>query len=127
MFEGLPSQMRHDALLAESERMDVFLVSGFPFYQAELEVGPTSPIVKTLANPENLGEFSGEKRCGGFHPDYTICWESPYGPFQALLCFGCHEVLFAGGGLPLRYDMAPWTVHCLKEELAKLLVKRTNA
>lgn len=125
VFEGLPSQRRHDALLAEAERADVFLVSGFPFYQAELEAKPASPIVRTLANPENLGEFSGEKRCGGFHPDFTICWESPYGPFQALLCFGCQEVLFAGGGNHLRYDLAPWSVHCLKEELTKLLPKRS--
>ena len=53
-------------------------LSGFKFYREPL--GLKDEDVRTLrgllGNSSTYRSYSGEKKCGGFHPDYAVEWSS---------------------------------------------------
>ena len=51
--------------------------------------------------------FRGEKRCGGFHPDYAVVWQSETETDRvcAQICFGCDEIAIISGETAYRYDI----------------------
>lgn len=107
VYEGLPHQMfEADLLKVEMKRKDTHKISGYPFYIPKV-IAPEK-IAKTLrevaVNDENYAVFSGEKRCGGFHPDYAISWLDNGKKYSILFCYGCHEALFVDGQKTYRYD-----------------------
>ena len=83
--------------------------AGYPFYREPL----TSPadelkiLSRSLSDPATYRPFSGEKKCGGFHPDYAVEWpgESPESTRVILLCFGCNEAKVIGPHGEHRYDL----------------------
>jgi len=109
LFEGLPHPHLERALLEQERRTkQVREIGGFPFY-----VEPLWPLHDhevllrtTFSKAETLPPFSGEKMCGGFHPDFAVEWLGCDVPRHSLLCFGCCEVMSIAPGFALRTDLA---------------------
>ena len=93
-------------LKTEKKRKDTIKLSGFPFYTPKVAV--SDKIAKTLkqivAAPTSYAVFSGEKRCGGFHPDYAVTWFDGDKEYAILFCYGCVEALIVDGQKTYRYD-----------------------
>jgi hypothetical protein len=107
IHEGLPHQLfESDALKAEKKREDTTKLGVFPFYTPRIEVkGDLIGILKKIvAESDNYAEFAGEKRCGGFHPDYALSWTDGTKDYSILFCFGCVEALIVDGRKSYRYD-----------------------
>ena len=99
LYEGLPHPMYEPtALAAEKKAKPTVELHGFPFYREALEVkaGDDEKLKALLADPRTLEPFSGEKRCGGFHPDYAVEWSVGGKIRSGLICFGCGEVMIYG-------------------------------
>lgn len=122
LHEGLPHQMFESDLM-ESERRSkpVQELHGDWFYKEPL--APSAEDVKrlrqVLSEPATFQPFSGEKKCGGFHPDYAVEWQKGQSSYQALICFGCGEVKLFGPGIDERHDLGARAV----PELEALLTK----
>jgi hypothetical protein len=108
LYEGLPHQLyESDSLEDERRTKPVKELNGYPFYQEPLT--PTTSVAQRLS--EILGDsatyqpFTGEKKCGGFHPDYVVEWHVGADRYRASLCFGCREVKLFGPGLEERHDL----------------------
>jgi len=107
VYEGLPHQMfEADLLKTEKERKDILKLGGFPFYTPKIAV--SDKVAKTLrdatTDPASYAVFSGEKRCGGFHPDYAVAWVDGDKEYAILFCYGCVEALIIDGKKSYRYD-----------------------
>jgi hypothetical protein len=94
LYEGLPHQsFEKQSLEKELETKPFVKVHGYPFYTKTLNVSDRDmESLRTILSTEASYEpFSGEKRCGGFHPDYTVEWGT--GPESCFvhICFGCEE------------------------------------
>ena len=75
VYEGLPHQMfEADLLKTEKKRKDTLELGGFPFYMPKVAVlDKTAKLLRDVtADSASYAVFSGEKRCGGFHPDYAV-------------------------------------------------------
>jgi hypothetical protein len=108
LYEGLPHQMFESHLLEEERRTKaVQELNGYPFYQEPLTLtsGDAQRLSGILSEPATYQPFSGEKKCGGFHPDYAVEWHVGADRYRALLCFGCHEAKLFGPGLESRNDL----------------------
>jgi len=105
VYEGLPHQLfESESLEREIARDDVIQLGDFPFYSPPSK--STAAIAKFLSDDSNFDLFRGEKRCGGFHPDYAVEWQYGENLVCAQICFGCHEVLIVKGEDFYRYDMS---------------------
>jgi hypothetical protein len=80
---------------------------GYPFYQEPMPLTRegAKTLSEVLAESATYEPFSGEKLCGGFHPDYAVEWHVGADRYRALLCFGCHEVKLFGPGVESRNDL----------------------
>jgi hypothetical protein len=108
LYEGLPHQNYESRLLEEERRTKAVQdLNGYPFYQEPLTFidGDAKRVSKILQDSGSYLPFSGEKKCGGFHPDYAVEWHVGAERYRALLCFGCDEVKLFGPGLKSRHDM----------------------
>lgn len=108
IYEGLPHQENQAALFQqESQRKDSMRIAGFLFYSPAIT--PAEQDLTTLAQlfsePANISAFSGEKRCGGFHPDYAIAWAHNNDNAYALICFGCGEIIYSYKDKRQRFDL----------------------
>lgn len=107
LYEGLPHQVFEAGLLATdlatkaTVRIDVY-----PFYAQTLPLNETliTGLRQVLGAPKSYAAWSGEKFCGGFHPDYAVLWSTPMGELHTLVCFGCHETLTLSSLGRLRAD-----------------------
>lgn len=108
LHEGLPHPM-FEGELFERERgsRPVEELHGYPFYREPLALtaDEAREITGAMASPEQFLPFSGEKKCGGFHPDYAVEWRRGREVYMALVCFGCEEVKLFGPGLASRHDL----------------------
>lgn len=107
LFEGLPHQMfERESRASELKTKETIQLHGFPFYKRALPLSAedAGALRSLLSNAETYEAFGGEKRCGGFHPDYSIAWEKGGQMFRVLVCFGCHEFKLFGTGHELRTD-----------------------
>jgi hypothetical protein len=122
LYEGLPHQMFESSLM-ESERRSkpVQELHGYWFYKEPL--APSAEDVKRLtqvfSEPASFEPFSGEKKCGGFHPDYAVEWQKDSSSYRALICFGCGEAKLFGPGIDERHDLGRRAVPELEALLAK--------
>jgi hypothetical protein len=120
LYEGLPHQMFEANLLAqERQTKPIREIHGYPFYEVPLE--PSKQDVERLSalfgDSTNFKPFSGEKRCGGFHPDYAVEWQNGQDGYVALICFGCAEAKLFGPGVASRHDLTGRADEALKELL----------
>jgi len=109
LYEGLPHQLYETEKLVEERKKPNIEKDGFPFYRDPLDLkeGDAELIASVLANPRTFQSFSGEKKCGGFHPDYAVVVSARGEEFTYLVCFGCGEVkVFRPDRSETRYDLA---------------------
>jgi hypothetical protein len=99
LHEGLPHQTFEPKLLEqELKTKKTVKVHGFPFYQETLSLkeADAKKLTALFRAGESFTAYRGPKKCGGFHPDYAVEWRLGKDVYQALVCFGCHEVKFYG-------------------------------
>jgi hypothetical protein len=108
LFEGLPHQFFDRELLAsELKTKQTVDLHHYPFYREPLALKPDdAEALKALIGDSTcFTRFSGEKRCGGFHPDYAVEWTVEGQVYHCLVCFGCGEVKIYGPLGESRFDM----------------------
>jgi hypothetical protein len=108
LHEGLPHRTYGSQLLEKERRTkEVEDVGGHPFYKDLLELSgdDAKEVSDILGDPGTYKPFSGEKKCGGFHPDYAAEWQVGADRYWALICFGCYEVKLLGPGFNSRLDL----------------------
>lgn len=106
VYEGLPHQLWDEELLAkEIKRNDITKIGDFPFYTPNTLASNADDLKLILSSPDSIWIYGGPKGCGGYHPDYCLSWESGGQTYYALICFGCHEIVFYDGKEPLIYDL----------------------
>ena len=121
VYEGLPHQM-FEADLLEKERKTKPIVKftvtpkatqtetkkteNYAFYKTPLKLKDEDleSIRDLLSSANTYSAWAGAKACGGFHPDFAVEWTSDGKTMRALICFGCGEIILAGGGQDLLYD-----------------------
>jgi hypothetical protein len=97
VYEGLPHRMfESDIYLRELKREDVIRIETFPFYGESLSVSPTeqSTLTQIVLGDDAHIPYRGPKMCGGYHPDYVLIWDAAGHKSGAMVCFGCHEVIY---------------------------------
>lgn len=127
IHEGLPHQsFEPAALAAERAREDVAEIAGYPFYSPAVEADEDekSSLKRLLSSKKSISSFSGEKPCGGFHPDFAVSWTTSTESFAALICYGCDEILFVSPSARFRYDLSSSSLSVLKEVFARFRLKR---
>ncbi len=127
VYEGLPHQGNETKLFTAEKASKPWVDrDGYLFYPAPLPLTPeqTAAIRALLADPATFEPFKGEKKCGGFHPDYLAEFAGPKGTVCAHVCFGCGEVKWFGTAGVARYDMAGGTRGQLTALLTPLRVNR---
>ncbi|MFN0136502.1 MAG: hypothetical protein ACKVS9_10360 [Phycisphaerae bacterium] len=120
LFEGLPHQMfERERLEHEKQTKPTTTLDNFPFYAASLKLSDADEawIRAWIASDANLAAFSGEKKCGGFHPDYCAAWGVDGQIVRSHFCFGCGEILFARGRETVRLDMTAAAATALRSRL----------
>ncbi len=110
LLEGLPHPGGEAELLAAEKQKRVLELHGHPFYTERIEPKAADAVWLTelLVDATALRPFSGEKKCGGFHPDFAVRWQHGAKRYDALVCFGCGELKWIVDGKSTRYDMAHW-------------------
>ena len=122
VYEGLPHQFyERDLLDAERKSKESITVHDFPFYAAPVEVADDDRegLRRVLGGGGTFLPWRGEKKCGGFHPDYLAEWRAGDASYQFLICFGCREVKVYGPGADHRFDLTQEAADGLKSILGK--------
>ena len=128
VFEGLPHQSVEPVLLAtELKRKDTTEIWDFPFYTPSIEATNADDLRKVLSNPASLAVYAGPKLCGGYHPDFCISWQAGKVNYYALICFGCHEIVFYNGKTSLIYDLDKAAIEEFQQLLAQHRIKRPKS
>ena len=121
LYEGLPHQSSEAAQLKqELATKETVQRHNFPFYARPLPVDPADlPALRRLSSsPDSFRPYLGEKRCGGFHPDYCLTWKKEKSEYDLLVCFGCQEVHLYGPSDDVLLELGP-----AADELQKVLEK----
>jgi hypothetical protein len=108
LYEGLPRQDYEAESFAKESKKPTIIKGGFPFYEEPLTIkeDDARTLGKILAHADTFRPFGGEKKCGGFHPDYAIVATSKGEETTYLICFGCGEAkVFRPDGSETRYDL----------------------
>jgi hypothetical protein len=122
LLEGLPHQLfERDLMESERRTKPVRELDGYLFYEEPLSPSreDANRLTQVLSERETFERFSGEKLCGGFHPDYAVEWRKGSSSYRALLCFGCDEAKLFGPGIDERHDLSARGRHEIKALLAK--------
>jgi len=127
VHEGLPHQAwDHELLEKEIKRKDTTKIWLFPFYTPSVPATNAADLKKVLGSADSILVYGGPKRCGGYHPDYAVSWEADGKSFYALVCFGCHEIVFFDGKTSLMYDLNNVAFDRLQTLLAVYAKKRPH-
>ena len=108
VLEGLPHQnYYHDIFEEERKTKPNLELGGFHFYEGTLELSPgdVKKVVEILHRTSTYEPYLGEKKCGGYHPDFAVSWTLDHVQYHALLCFGCGEVKLLGPSGERHYDL----------------------
>lgn len=109
LYEGLPHPMYEaDSLESEKKAKPTIELHGFPFYREPLALraGDEEKLKEVLGDARSFDSYSGEKKCGGFHPDYAVGWSVAGTPYVCLICFGCAEFRLYGPAGEAEYDIS---------------------
>jgi hypothetical protein len=79
---------------------------------------PASSISKWFGDPETFRDWRGEKKCGGFHPDYTVEWKKGAESVAVLICLSCHEIKAYLGRRAVRLDVNTKAYNHVRQLLA---------
>lgn len=127
VFEGLPHQRwDRDLLAQEIKREDTTKIWKYPFYTPSVLATNANELKRLLSSPDAIEVYGGPKLCGGYHPDYCLSWEEEKKTYNALICFGCHEVVFFDGKTSIIYDLHDDAQKRLKELLSIYAKKRPH-
>ncbi len=99
LYEGLPHPMYNSAELASEKKSKPTIARyGFDFYAEprELTAGDQEKLKAILGDAKTYAPFAGEKKCGGFHPDFAVEWTLDGQTHACLICFTCGEFLVIG-------------------------------
>ena len=127
LFEGLPHQMFERTVFERERKMKPTReIAGYHFYEQALPASSEDllELKAMLMDRQLYRPFSGEKLCGGFHPDYALSWQTKGGIHQALVCFGCHEIKASGPRYSIRADTDDMRFEKLSSALKKYRVER---
>jgi hypothetical protein len=130
LYEGLPHQTwETDQYQHELAAKKTVQLHHYPFYERTLSVGePDREELRHLsASAETYFTFSGEKSCGGFHPDYCVTWFDGAVVYELLICFGCDEMKLYSPMQYLRFDIRGSACGRLKAVLSKYRDQRPIA
>ncbi|GAA5495978.1 hypothetical protein Rhal01_02159 [Rubritalea halochordaticola] len=125
LHEGLPHQLWDKELLAaELKKQKHEMRQGFAFYvpaqSSNIVPEDRKQLLAILADPESYEPYSGPKRCGGYHPDFSVEFQSGKHLVEIQLCFGCHESkLFLDGKFKLHTDLKGRTMTKLEPLLRR--------
>ncbi len=75
IFVGLPHPRWYpDLLVSEQKKSKIFKEYGFLFYSrlSRLTLSDNSVIVDLIKDASTYKRFGGFKKCGGYHPDFTL-------------------------------------------------------
>lgn len=125
VYEGLPHQTKDSALFEkEIKREDITKIWNHPFYTPALLAKNAELLKMVLSSSDTIKIHEGLKRCGGFHPDYCVAWKTEGRMCQALICFGCREIVFLDGKDAFIYNLSKNAHDRLKELLSGYAKKR---
>jgi hypothetical protein len=121
VYEGLPHPLYQTRLL-DAERAGKATMTRHDelFYPVPLDVTPSDreALRGLLGEAGSFRPWRGEKKCGGFHPDYLAEWRAGDARYEFLICFGCKEVkVYPGDGS--RFDLTGEAATGLKAILEK--------
>ncbi len=122
VYEGLPHQFFEAGQLDEEKRQKpTVTLHGYPFYQDRLEIpaDDRAKLKAVLGAETSFGPWAGERKCGGFHPDYCVECSVGGAAYRFLICFGCSEAKVYGPDHNLRCDFRGETSKQLTELLKK--------
>jgi len=108
LHEGLPHPSDESkAFENEKKAKQTVELDGHSFYHKALDLKEedAGKLKRLLGDSSSFEPFSGEKKCGGFHPDYAVEWSLGGEVHRCLICFGCHEALVSGPAGSARYDI----------------------
>lgn len=111
IYEGLPHQHWESELLAaELKTASTTQLHGYPFYEQPLAISEEdqAAIIAALRNRRmKTPAIAGTaKSCGGFHPDYAVCWSADGQKNCVLVCIGCREIEhYRNDATADRYDL----------------------
>jgi hypothetical protein len=130
LYEGLPHQMwekdQYDHELATKKSVQLH---DYPFYERTLAVSQSDreELRRSTASAETYFTFSGEKPCGGYHPDYCLEWIDGENSYELLICLGCEEMKLFGPTQQLRVDIRRDAAKRLKTILSQYRDQRPVA
>jgi len=127
LYEGLPHQnMQKSQFDDERKKKKTIQLYGYSSYEIPLEVSEEDKvkIKATLKDSSSFRQWRGEKKCGGFHPDYLAEYHNGEATYQFLICLGCHEVILCGPNRSLRCDIHEKSYEELKALLKKYVKNR---
>jgi hypothetical protein len=108
VYEGLPHQAFESELRSkELAQKSVIELDNEPFYRAAIVLKPEDEkrLRQMLGSLDTYRKFSGEKGCGGFHPDFAVEFHIGANVHRAMLCFGCAEVHVTGPNIKKHFDL----------------------
>jgi hypothetical protein len=108
LFEGFPHPVFEPKLFKqEKETRNQFRYQGFLFYESRprLREKDAEALRKVFADSGNFTAWRGEKKCGGFHPDFMVQWKVGDDIYRVQICFGCVEIKAFGPKGAVRLDM----------------------
>jgi len=108
LHEGLPHPSQETtAFEKEKKSKQTVELDAHSFYRKALDLKEEDvpKLKRLLGDSSSFEAFSGEKKCGGFHPDYGVEWSLGGEVHRCLICFGCQEALVSGPGGSKRYDI----------------------
>lgn len=127
VYEGLPHQsLERELLQRETKRSDVTKIAEFSFYTPATSATNVR-LKEVLADSMSIAEWRDSGGlCCVFHPDYCVSWTSDGKTYAALICFGCHEVIFVEGKRRFHYSLVGKAYESLKRDLAEYASKRPS-
>ncbi len=129
LYEGLPHQFYEFELLrSEASRTPTLQMNGYPFYRETLSLTASdkSQLMSILVDGNTSTKYSGEKKCGGFHPDFAVRLSVQELQVFFQICFGCGEMKVFGDKERI-YDLTDNGTARLKKLLTPYRKNRPHA
>ena len=125
VYRGIPRE-NPDAPLnqnpANADEVRTLSRFGQTFYEKPLQVNSDRipKLLVLLKNPKSFSQWSGEKPCGGFRPDYALVWKTGDLITEMHLCFTCKEIKLYRGHTRFLCDLTQVTCQSLRDWVRKL-------